>query len=56
MVKNHKKLKKQVYKIPDDIDENIAALKLKSLGIKIDTLTPEQKKYLASWEMGTQGC
>lgn len=51
--KNYKKLKKQVYKVPDDIDKNIAALKLKSLGITIDTLTPEQKKYLASWEIGT---
>ncbi|MCX5701084.1 MAG: adenosylhomocysteinase [Candidatus Omnitrophica bacterium] len=53
MIKNHKKLKKQVYKVPDDIDKNIARLKLKSMGIKIDTLTAEQKKYLASWEMGT---
>lgn len=53
MIKNYKKLKKQVYKVPDAIDKNIAALKLKSLGIKIDTLTTEQKKYLASWEMGT---
>ncbi|MCX5711015.1 MAG: adenosylhomocysteinase [Candidatus Omnitrophica bacterium] len=53
MVKNHKKLKRQVYKVPDDIDKNIAYLKLKSMGIKIDTLTVEQKKYLASWEMGT---
>lgn len=53
LAKNHKKLKKQVYKVPDDIDKNIAALKLKSLGITIDTLTPEQKKYLASWEIGT---
>jgi adenosylhomocysteinase len=53
MAKNYKKLKKQVYSVPEDIDKNIAYLKLKSLGIKIDTLTPEQKKYLASWEMGT---
>jgi adenosylhomocysteinase len=53
MVKNHKRLKRQVYKVPDDIDKNIAYLKLKSMGIKIDVLTPEQKKYLASWEMGT---
>ncbi|MDO8662172.1 MAG: adenosylhomocysteinase [Candidatus Omnitrophota bacterium] len=53
MAKNYKELQNQVYKVPDDIDKNIAALKLKSLGIKIDTLTPEQKKYLASWEMGT---
>ena len=53
MAKNYKKLKKQVYKVPDDIDKDIARLKLKSLGIKIDVLTPEQKKYLASWEIGT---
>ncbi len=53
MAKNYKKLKKQVYKVPEDIDKNIARLKLKSLGIKIDTLTAEQKKYLSSWEMGT---
>ncbi|MFA5345302.1 MAG: adenosylhomocysteinase [Candidatus Omnitrophota bacterium] len=53
MAKNYKKLENQVYKVPDDIDKKIAALKLKSLGIKIDTLTSEQKKYLSSWEMGT---
>jgi len=53
MAKNYKKLQKQVYKVPDDIDQKIAALKLKSLGIKIDVLTAEQKKYLASWEIGT---
>ena len=53
IAKNHQKLKKKVYKVPDDIDEKVAALKLKSLGVKIDTLTPQQKKYLASWEEGT---
>jgi len=53
MAKNHKGLKKQVYTVPEDIDKNIARLKLKSLGVKIDVLTPEQKKYLDSWEMGT---
>ena len=53
MARNYKKLKNQVYKVPEDIDKNIARLKLRSLGIKIDTLTKEQKKYLASWEMGT---
>ena len=53
MAKNYRRLKKQVYPVPEDIDKNIARLKLKSMGIKIDTLTPEQKKYLASWEMGT---
>ena len=51
--KNYKKLGKKVYKVPDDIDRMIAKLKLKSLGITIDTLTAQQKKYLTSWEMGT---
>ncbi len=53
VVKNHKKLKKQVYPVPEKIDEKIAALKLQSMGIKIDRLTPEQKAYLAAWELGT---
>jgi len=53
IVKNYKKLEKQVYKVPEDIDRKIAYLKLKSMGIKIDNLTQEQKKYLLSWEMGT---
>jgi len=53
ITKHHNKLKKEVYKVPEAIDRNIAMLKLRSKGIKIDTLTPEQRKYLASWEMGT---
>lgn len=53
IVKHHKKLKKDVFKVPEDIDQNIAVLKLSSMGIKIDTLTKEQAKYLSSWEMGT---
>jgi len=53
VVKNFKKLEKKVYKVPTDIDKEIARLKLISMGVKIDTLTAEQKKYLASWEMGT---
>lgn len=53
IAKQHKKLRNAVYKVPEAIDARIAELKLKSLGIKIDTLTPEQKKYLASWEIGT---
>ena len=53
MVRNYKKLERDVYTVPKNIDENIAALKLRSMKIKIDTLTPEQKKYLSSWEMGT---
>ncbi|MFH0791031.1 MAG: adenosylhomocysteinase [Candidatus Omnitrophota bacterium] len=53
ITKHYKGLKKDVFKVPEDIDKNIAYLKLKSLGVKIDTLTEEQKKYLSSWEMGT---
>jgi adenosylhomocysteinase len=53
IVRHYKKLKKDVYKVPREIDERIADLKLKSMGIKIDTLTKEQEKYLSSWEMGT---
>jgi adenosylhomocysteinase len=51
--KNYKKLNKEVYRVPLNIDENVAKLKLKAMGIKIDTLTKEQKEYLASWHMGT---
>ena len=53
MHKNAKKLKKQVYGVPENIDKEIARLKLNAMGVKIDKLTPEWKKYLASWEMGT---
>lgn len=53
MVKNAKKLKKQVYPVPAEIDQEIARLKLDGMGIAIDELTKEQRKYLASWEMGT---
>ena len=53
MVKNYRSLKPSVYVVPENIDDAIAALKLKSMGSSIDKLTPEQKKYLASWEMGT---
>lgn len=53
MVKNHRQLKPSVYVVPAKIDEAIAALKLKSMGSAVDKLTPEQTKYLASWEMGT---
>ena len=53
MAKNAKSLEKQVYGVPTEIDKNIARLKLDAMGIHIDTLTPEQDKYLNSWEMGT---
>jgi len=51
--KKGKSLKKEVYTVPEKIDKEIARLKLKALGIKIDRLTPEQKKYLADWQEGT---
>lgn len=53
ITKNHKKLQNRVYNVPLDIDEKIAALKLRAIGITIDVLTPEQKAYLASWQIGT---
>jgi adenosylhomocysteinase len=53
MVKQGKALKNQVYVVPEEIDREIARLKLESTGVTIDTLTAEQKKYLASWEQGT---
>ena len=53
MLKNYKTFKPDVYTIPEDVDREIARLKLESLGVHIDTLTAEQSKYLASWEEGT---
>ncbi len=53
MVQHAADLVTTVYPVPEEIDRNIAALKLKAMGIEIDVLTPEQAKYLASWEEGT---
>jgi adenosylhomocysteinase len=53
MVKNHASLEKKVYMVPVELDKRVAKLKLESLGIKIDRLTPEQEEYLASWNEGT---
>ena len=53
MVKNHASLEKRVYTVPVDLDKRVAKLKLESMGIKIDRLTPEQEEYLASWNEGT---
>jgi adenosylhomocysteinase len=53
LVKNKGKLEKKVYVVPDEIDKEIARLKLQAMGVEIDTLTPEQVTYLASWEEGT---
>ena len=53
IAKNGKDLKPDVYVVPKDIDSKVAELKLKTMGIEIDSLTEEQKEYLNSWEMGT---
>jgi adenosylhomocysteinase len=53
LVKNYKSLEKKVYAVPVDLDKKVAKLKLESMGIKIDRLTPEQEEYLASWSEGT---
>jgi adenosylhomocysteinase len=53
VVNNAQKLSKDVHRIPVDLDQEIARLKLQAMGVMIDTLTPAQRKYLASWDMGT---
>jgi len=51
--RNGHRLEKRVYPVPKEIDREVARLKLKNMGVKIDTLTAEQRKYLQSWELGT---
>ena len=53
LVKNAASLEKRVYSVPEDIDKEVARLKLHAMGMAIDQLTPEQKRYLESWEEGT---
>jgi adenosylhomocysteinase len=53
MVKNKGSLEIKVHPVPEEIDKQVARLKLNSMGINIDSLTPEQKQYLTSWEQGT---
>jgi adenosylhomocysteinase len=53
LVNNYKRLKPEVYNVPKEVDEKVARLKLDSMGIKIDQLTEEQKKYLSDWKEGT---
>jgi adenosylhomocysteinase len=53
VVENAKTLTKDVHRIPTDLDQEIARLKLQAMGVAIDTLTQSQRKYLASWDMGT---
>ena len=53
MLQNAKTLERKVYSVPENIDRNIAKLKLESMGIQVDKLTSEQEQYLASWDEGT---
>jgi adenosylhomocysteinase len=53
LLKNAASLSRDVHRVPADIDKEIARLKLVGMGIRIDVLTPEQQKYLASWDLGT---
>ena len=53
LVKNHAKLKAEVYNVPAEMDEEVATIKLRTMGVSIDKLTPAQKKYLEAWQEGT---
>lgn len=53
IAKNHKNLEPKVYKLPDDVDHMVARVQLEALGIEIDELTDEQRRYLTSWHEGT---
>jgi adenosylhomocysteinase len=53
LVNHHEQMNSQVYSVPSEIDQRIAEIKLDDWGVKIDTLTPEQVKYLGSWQEGT---
>jgi len=53
LLNNAEKLEKKVYSVPYEIDRKVAELKLETMGIKIDVLTEEQKRYLSEWREGT---
>jgi adenosylhomocysteinase len=53
LLQHAKELKKQVYPVPEHLDRQIARLKLESMGVQVDKLTPDQERYLASWQEGT---
>ncbi|MEM2754071.1 MAG: adenosylhomocysteinase, partial [Nitrososphaerota archaeon] len=53
IVKNKDKLEKKVLAVPEDIDKNVARLKLDTMNITIEELTEEQKRYLTEWQVGT---
>jgi adenosylhomocysteinase len=53
MIRNGKSMSPQVYRIPEEVDKEIARIKLEAMGVQIDHLTPEQERYLSQWEEGT---
>ena len=53
-LENRGKLENKVYVLPKKLDQEVASLKLQAMGISIDRLTKEQKKYLSSWDEGTK--
>jgi adenosylhomocysteinase len=53
MVKNRSQLENRVYPVPEDLDKQVARMKLESMGVKSDRLTAEQEHYLSSWSEGT---
>ena len=53
LAQNHASLEKKVYDVPQNIDKEVARLKLETMGVRIDELTKEQEDYLAAWEEGT---
>ncbi len=53
LARKHRTLKRDVYAVPEHIDKQVARLKLKSMGVQIDALTPEQERYLRTWSEGT---
>jgi adenosylhomocysteinase len=53
LIQNAKSLGKDVHRVPEAVDREIARLKLQAMGSNVDLLTPAQQKYLASWDMGT---
>jgi adenosylhomocysteinase len=53
LLKNYKSMEKKVYSVPVELDQRVARLKLEAMGVGVDTLTPEQEHYLASWSEGT---
>jgi adenosylhomocysteinase len=53
IAKHHAELDRRVHPVPDEIDREVARLKLEALGVAIDAMTPEQERYVRSWEEGT---